>query len=548
MISTLKNSFLLCTGIFFYGVTLVFAQPSEQVQTLSVSPTLFQISANPSQTWTSEIRVINVNDYPITVYPQVVNFAPSGETGRGDLIPIFATETKGQTLAEWVKLSSTSVIIAPQQTVGIPFTVSVIADPAPGGHYAAILVGTKPSEDTAGTSQVQTAQIVTSLLFVRISGDVIEQGGIREFTTERNLYSEPAIDFEVRFENTGNVHLQPQGDITVINMWGTKRGVIPINYQTHFGNVLPNSIRKFSFTWTGEKSSYDIGRFQAIATLGYGEDTKNFATSTTYFWIIPLKQISIILLILVSVFWFFSFAIKVYIRRMLILAGVNPDMRLKQTQNNVYAEQNNIPTKTVIVRRYQTITAPVRFGIIELVKNLKTVSAPRELMMVVYRFMVFYRIFVTALVLFIVLLLCALWFFGENNTKSRPYEVTINNPDASVTISSEEITYKNLPEYIITDDDVKVSDLSFTLEIINRSGVPGLAAKNKKRLVSLGYTVSSLTSEFDRTDNKTVVVYNPKMQNEALQLSKTLYGALLSGDEQTPENIIKVYVGNEIDQ
>lgn len=548
MISTLKNSFTIFIGIFLGGVALVFAQPSEQVQTLSVSPTLFQMTANPSQTWTSEIRVINVNDYPITVYPQVVNFAPSGETGRGDLIPIFATETKGQTLAEWVKLSSTSVVIAPQQTASIPFTVNVTPDPSPGGHYAAILVGTKPSDNLKGASQVQTAQFVTSLLFVRISGDVIEKGGIREFTTQQNLYSKPEIDFEIRFENTGNVHLQPQGDIAITNMWGTKRGEIPINYQTHFGNVLPSSIRKFNFTWTGEKSSYDIGRFKAIATLGYGEDTKNFATSTTFFWVIPLKQISIMLLILISIFWFFSFVIKLYINRMLILAGVNPNIRQTLRKNNIYAVQNEVPAKTVIIRRYQTVIAPVRFGIAELKRNLKAVSAPKEFLSVIYQFIICYKLFVLSILLCSFIILTALWFFGENNTKSRPYEVTIVNPDASVKISSEDIVYKTLPDYIVTDDDISVSDLPFTIEIINASGVPGLGAKKRKRLETLGYTVSALSSEFDRADIKTVVVFNPLNQEAALILSKTLFGALLSSDDKTPNNIIKIYAGSEVGQ
>ncbi len=550
MTLTLKNSFRFFVLILFLlsGITTVFAQTPGQAQTLSVSPTLFQMTANPSQVWSSEIRVINVNDYPITVYPQVVNFAPSGESGQGDLIPIFASETKGQTLAEWVTLSSTSVVIAPQQTANIPFMVQVTANPAPGGHYAAILVGTKPPETSSGAAQVQTAQFVTSLLFVRISGDVIEKGGIREFTTIKSLYSEPAIDFEVRFENTGNVHLQPQGDITITNMWGTKRGVIPINYQTHFGNVLPNSIRKFSFTWTGEKSSYDIGRFKAIATLGYGEDTKNFATSTTYFWVIPLKQISIVILVLLLLFWFFSFAIKIYIRRMLILAGVDPNVRLNRKNTSIYGKHTEVPAKTVIIRRYQTVTGPVRFGITELVRNLRTVKAPREVVIVMYRFLVRYRLFVVAVAVVIFLLFCAAWFFGESNTKSRPYEVTINNPDASVKISSEQIVYNTLPEYIITDDDVTVQDVPFSLEIINSSGVPGLGAKNRKRLETLGYTVETLRSELDRSDAKTVIVYNPQNQEAALTLSKTLFGALLSSDVATPDNLVKIYVGSEVGQ
>ena len=31
------------------------------------------------------------------------------------------------------------------------------------------------------------------------------------------------------------MHIQPQGDIKIFNMWGQERGVIPVNRQTMFG-------------------------------------------------------------------------------------------------------------------------------------------------------------------------------------------------------------------------------------------------------------------------------------------------------------------------
>ena len=56
---------------------------------LSVSPTLFEMTANPEQTWSSNVRVINANPFPITVFTEVVNFAPAGDAGQGTLIPVF---------------------------------------------------------------------------------------------------------------------------------------------------------------------------------------------------------------------------------------------------------------------------------------------------------------------------------------------------------------------------------------------------------------------------------------------------------------------------
>jgi hypothetical protein len=504
------------------------------------------MSANPSQSWTSSIRVVNVNDYPIVVYPQVVNFAPSGETGTGSLIPIFAEETQGQTLAEWVTLTDIQVEIAPQQTATIPFSVTVPQNAAPGGHYAAILVGTRPPETGSAPAQVQTAQFVTSLLFVRVSGDVIESGNIREFTTAKTFYNEPEIQFDVRFENTGNVHLQPQGDITITNMWGSKRGEIPINYQTHFGNVLPNSIRKFSFAWTGEKSSYDIGRFKAIATLGYGEEQKNFTTSITYFWVIPYKQIAIILGIFLLLFWFFTFAIKLYIRRMLALAGLQPAPR--GTPPKKYAEYSSheqLPAKTVIIRKYETVTGPVRQSMFELIQNLKSAKAISEVLRVIVKFLFRNRISVLFVLVVLGLLMVAIWFFSDTNTKSRPYEVSIINPDSTVTISSDEIMYKSLSEYKLPEGESKVSDTQFAIELINASGEPGLAAKAKRKLEAYGYELTKMNTELGRFDAKTVIIFNPENKDAALELSKKLNEALLSVDADIETDLIRIYIGTD---
>lgn len=551
MILTL-NSKNLCGGalvaLIFFGLSVCGAvAQSDQLQTLSVSPTLFQMTANPSQSWASEVRVINVNDYPITVYPQVVNFAPSGETGTGSLIPIFSEETKGQTLAEWVTLTATEVTIAPQQTATIPFTVRVIPEAAPGGHYAAILVGTKPPQNGTGSSLVQTAQFVTSLLFVRVSGDVTEKGSIREFTTAHTFHNEPNVQFDVRFENTGNVHLQPQGDIVITNMWGAQRGVIPINYQTHFGNVLPNSIRKFSFTWTSEKSWYDIGRFTAIATLGYGEETKNFSTSTTNFWVIPFKQIALFIFILAILLWFFSFAIKLYIKRMMMLAGIEPRSQSSNFSKakTVYSAKEVMPAKTVIIRQYQTVTAPVRVSVAELVTNFRTTHKFSDRARLIVKSVITYRIFIVAAGLIVVIGISFVWFFSSYSTQSRSYDVGIVNPDATIVISSDELLYRSLPLYELPAGKEVIEKIPQVLEIVNASGEPGVGAHLRRKLEAYGYEVTALSNELNRSDVKTVIIYSEKNKENALGLSQKLNSALLSADDSIGDDTIKIYVGTD---
>jgi hypothetical protein len=538
MISISNKIKLLLVAVFLVP-TLAGAQESTVSQTLSVSPTLFEMQANPGQAWTSYVRVINVNDYAITVYPQPVNFAPLGEDGRGDLIPIFAEETQGQTLAEWITVPTDAIVIPPQATAEVSLQVNVPNDAAPGGHYAAILIGTKPPVDEPNLSQVQTAQFVTALFFVRVSGDVVEMGNIREFTTDRNVVQTPSVSLDMRFENTGNVHIQPQGDIKIFNMWGKERGVIPINHQTHFGNVLPNSIRKFSFTWTGDTALYDIGRYKAIATLGYGDASKQFVTSTTYFWVIPYTTILVTLLVLYITLQIGLWLIRRYIERMLALSGLPVG---EAPYIPLHARQNVSKDSTVVIKRYNQVTAPVKVSYREIVESWRSSIGFGEKCRAVYQFVQKHgRIIIAVGVVGLVLLVALVALYGIFKDRSH-YEVSINNPGADIVMSSEDIAYeelrltKNIPEPKANIPAIRVE---------NVSGEIGAGAQARFLLEQEGYPVVSMSVDSTRSETRTIIVFPPGQEEIALALSRLLTGALLSARDSTEDTGIVIYAGKD---
>lgn len=551
MINKYIVSVLFFAILSFGAPTYLYAQ--SQGLSLSVTPALFEMSASPSQVWRSSVKVINNNKHELTVYANIVNFAPQGERGEGKFIPVFEEVTDGATLAEWVDLSSKAIVIAPEQSAQVPFTVAVPEDASPGGHFAAILIGTRPPDNDT-SFEVKTSQIVTSLFFVRVAGDVIESGDVREFTTTKSFTDVPKASFLVRFENKGNVHLQPQGEIVITNMWGKERGVVPINHKTHFGNVLPESIRQFEFTWQGEQSFSDIGRYKAQLTLGYGEDSRKFSTRATYFWVVPVKAVLTVLGSLIALFLFVTWAIKAYIRRMLALSGV---------ELNAY-KRPLARDGDVLIKKGSTIQKPVRAGILDLQQRLKHTKAFLDTVKTLSTFIWAYRLFFGAVLVF-VLVFVALWYFLSDVTKEqRDYEVIIENPDTDISISSEDILYERSREdskqEISTENEGELDfsqedkssemkeEATFEFIIVNSSDTPGLAAKLQKRLENQ-YTITDLQSDFGVSKDKTVIVYSRELQNEALALSKTLNGALLSAlPDSESQSIITIYIGNDYRQ
>ncbi len=413
------------------GANCVYAQSG---QMLSVTPPLFQISVEPGSVWQSSIKVVNGNPYELTVYAEVVNFVPYGESGQGKFVPIINSDADKTTLAEWIEISPGPHRIAPEQTDEVPFFIEVPKDAPPGGHFAAVLISTEPPTSTGSPLAVKTSQAITSLFFLRIEGDVLEKGSIREFRALDTMVNAPEAEFSLRFENKGNVHIQPRGNIVITNMWGKERGIIPVNSQSHFGNVLPESIRDFRFTWKGERSISEIGRYKAEATLGYGSNGVKTEVATTYFYVIPLKATAITLIALISFIALITWMIRTYIRHMLALAGVDPDeVRSKRTK------AESPLARAVEKTTYRTVAAPIRRGANDLSSRLHHVTEFLDVVKTIALFMWNYKKFFVTIALLIAAFVGVVLYINDASKSATDYEITIEEGDRSRVLTDDEI-------------------------------------------------------------------------------------------------------------
>ncbi len=316
------NKFLkifISSVLLFSGLNLTFAQ---EKLALTITPPLIKINISPGEIFSSSVKIVNNNPSDLTVYAFIRDF--KGGTGEGGQIEfIEEKEIEGKErylLSKWIDISREQILIPPYQSKQVPFTIRVPREAEPGGKYALILVGTNPSTGKIPGGGIKISSLVSSLLLVNVRGAIIEKARIREFSTEKNFYQKPEVKFTLRVENMGNVHIQPQGEIKIYNFWGKERGFIPINHKTEFGNVLPKSIRRWEFVWNGEGSPLEAGRYKAVLTLIYGNETKQTLSQTLYFWVLPIIPV---LSILGGVFLFFAFiflTVRTYVKRAIFLA------------------------------------------------------------------------------------------------------------------------------------------------------------------------------------------------------------------------------------
>lgn len=422
LVCVLRIFFVLCPLSFVFFST-AYAADADSLS-LTITPPLFQITQSPGTDWNSMLRIVNVNPYDLVISASATDFHPDGETGNAVLEetpPADPTDT--HRMSGWIILPQGMITIPRGKTADIPFTIRVPINADPGGHYAAILVGTAPG-DKQGGSGTSISSKVTSLIFFRVPGAVIEEGDIRDFFATERMVASPDASFSLRFENKGNVHLVPQGEIVITNMWGKERGKIVINERTTFGNVLPNSTRKFAFDWHGESNPFEVGRYSAVATLVYGDEGRKTVYRTTYFWVVPWKPVLGIIGGLISFFWFMSWSVRRYIRKALALESARLGINPVSSVSNVATPTTKavLPTVTLEVLRRPIREATVSLPASRMHPDIAS-KAKRGQYTSYIEWMKRYRAFVLFIFIFIVGFSLIGWYFVEVFQSERAYQV-----------------------------------------------------------------------------------------------------------------------------
>lgn len=538
--------------LLLLAVVLLAPLPALAQEAISytISPAIFDMTANPGQIFSSTLRIINTNPYELHVYVERNNFLPKGEEGVPEFIAPDETDAVKNTFAEWIN-TERELIIAPEQTIELPFQIILPPDAAPGGHFAALMISTRPPEDPGKQSKVKTAQTISALLFMRVTGDINENSSVRSFRTSSYFLSKPEATFELRIENKGNVHVQPQGEIKIFNMWGKERGKIPVNQYTLFGNVLPNSVRKFAFTWSSEWSITDIGRYTAVATLAYGVDTRQTMYADTAFWIIPWKFLLTIILVVGGFIALMTWAIKAYVKRVLLLAGVRPGA----VPVTAPTEPDPIPvtgkrTKSAALKKGSTVkektkraAAPLEAGILDLRGRLQNKRTLKERVVVLGTFVrQYWKFFAVALTAIIFLVLVILFFKGAFQP-TRDFDVTIKSQGQNIKLGNAPTL--DAPGTAPVSEAAS-STATTSVSLVNRSGNDALLDEVRQTLAESEISIASTSTDVASVEEKTVIVYPPSAAPQALRLSQLLGNALLSAysDGSAGQGIV-IYIGED---
>lgn len=323
----MKKILLIALLVFsvFTGALPVFAQTPDG-EGLQIKPAVIEDKVNPGDEFHFTLTVTNISASEKKFYLLAEDITGLDERG----VPQFAKggEVSQYELSQWISLPVDSVVLGPGEVRAIPFSIKVPLDAAPGSHFGGVFFDSEPPK--LRTTGAAVSMKVGSIVSLKISGEVIEEVRLREFSTDKLVYNEPSIVFAVKTENMGNSLSRPHGLVEVANMFGTQIASIRVNEKG--SPIFPGGDKIYNAEWASDRFAF--GRYQAVASIVYGDEGRTTITAATSFWVLPLKFIMLTLGSIVGLVGLLYAFTQMYIRRTLARMGVT-----KRTDMGMYAKR-----------------------------------------------------------------------------------------------------------------------------------------------------------------------------------------------------------------
>lgn len=281
--------------IAVYGVMLsgqgrstVYAAQTAVVggNALKVSPVRTDVTLDPGKQQTVPIFITNITNVPATLHAAINDFvASTDESGKPSIILDENQYAPSHSLKQFIAPVK-NFTVGPNSTVTINAVITVPKGSAGGGYFGAIRF--EPA-NTTGSKVLNLSASVGSLILLKVNGDITEQMKVASFDVRRGdnaatLFTSPkGLVNVVRFQDTGNVQLEPFGKV-LLKRFSKTIGQYEVNNKQPRGNVLPDSVRRFQVNLNNVSS---FGKYTVEGNFGYGS-TGQLVSAKATFYVIPV--------------------------------------------------------------------------------------------------------------------------------------------------------------------------------------------------------------------------------------------------------------------
>lgn len=267
-------------GFLFFLPSVVFAFNSGiAVDQTSVA---FDMVDEDEQKFFIEVK--NISNHVQNVHVRAVDYL----IGDNNEITLSNESDEINGVRDWVSIADVDITLESGDVQNVPIVVKTPDNALVGSHRGAILFSFVTDDENA----INVGGQIGVHALINIKGDVHATGRVNAFDIP--LFTTKPITYAAEFENLGNIHYVPYGEVVVHNVF-TKSDAV-YEYDKHF--VFPN--RAYEFSVVQEIPSI-FGLYKATASFVDGEGVIRSKTDYTMGYLFPLVFIIIIIAIIVLI-------------------------------------------------------------------------------------------------------------------------------------------------------------------------------------------------------------------------------------------------------
>lgn len=205
--------------------------------TILVSPTLINIpDAAPGSVHVAKIKIRNRRATTSTFSVLVEGIAGSTNPLQRIVFLKPGDPAMSRTAAAWVQPATASITLKPHEYAEVPVMLTVPhGDGArPGGHYAAVIVRDRhtTSLDDQRGGRVGVQPEVAVPILITVPGKARRSLRVHSVTAPQRVTSRARWSAHIVIENSGDVHLDPVGTVSLISPFGGVVEQLPISTRT----------------------------------------------------------------------------------------------------------------------------------------------------------------------------------------------------------------------------------------------------------------------------------------------------------------------------
>ncbi len=237
----------------------------------------FHLELLPGEETDRRAVITNFTDeaHHVRVYPVDATVTAQGGFALGE------RDATRSGVGAWLHLPVSDLTLAPHSTTPLPFRLTVPAGATPGDHAGGIVIETDPKGQPQNLGnnfavQMNLVERIGVRVYLTVAGEAVRSLGVGNLTWERTGNN---IRFEVPVTNTGNVRVDPTGELTFDGFRLPSDALRMSRVET----LLPGSTVTLTALWPHPPLLAD-GTATATVTFGAGQRVQR----STHLRLLPL--------------------------------------------------------------------------------------------------------------------------------------------------------------------------------------------------------------------------------------------------------------------